>query len=279
MAQKRAELLGIILIRASEITKPMPPGHFNAIFLKDSNPAYNDDYIIAIKASIDQGSFLFYHHPPFPKDDGTTRWYPEHDEIYEKGWLHGIEVVNGRPYYPHSHEWCIKKGLTIIGTSDVHGPIHMSYDLSGGEHRPMTLVFTKAKDIDSLEEALRKQRTAIYFENSLIGDAKYLRPLFFASVEIINPAVVLQKRGHYILQIRNNSDVTYQLTTDTQLEEISFPQQLTLHKDRVIQMNIRKKKTDIEGKQIIRIPYKVKNCIIAPGDVLDVELEFNVTFK
>ena len=33
-----AEALGLLLIKGGEITREMPPGHFNAIFLKD--PAY-----------------------------------------------------------------------------------------------------------------------------------------------------------------------------------------------------------------------------------------------
>ena len=38
LSQKQAKKLGILLIRGSEITRSMPPGHFNAIFLNDSNP-------------------------------------------------------------------------------------------------------------------------------------------------------------------------------------------------------------------------------------------------
>jgi hypothetical protein len=37
LSQKQAKKLGILLIRGSEITRSMPPGHFNAIFLNDSN--------------------------------------------------------------------------------------------------------------------------------------------------------------------------------------------------------------------------------------------------
>ena len=48
LSQKQAKKLGILLIRGSEITRSMPPGHFNAIFLNDSNPleqkAYKDAF-------------------------------------------------------------------------------------------------------------------------------------------------------------------------------------------------------------------------------------------
>ncbi len=38
IAKGTAELNGILLIRGSEITRSMAPGHFNAIFLSDCNP-------------------------------------------------------------------------------------------------------------------------------------------------------------------------------------------------------------------------------------------------
>lgn len=44
LCQKQAEKLGILLIRGSEITRPMAPGHFNAIFLADSNPLEQKEY-------------------------------------------------------------------------------------------------------------------------------------------------------------------------------------------------------------------------------------------
>lgn len=44
LCQKQAEKLEILLIRGSEITRPMAPGHFNAIFLADSNPLEQKEY-------------------------------------------------------------------------------------------------------------------------------------------------------------------------------------------------------------------------------------------
>ena len=33
----------LMIVNGSEITKPMPPGHFNAIFVKDVNPLLNSN--------------------------------------------------------------------------------------------------------------------------------------------------------------------------------------------------------------------------------------------
>lgn len=42
-AAGRAQELGIILIRGDVITRSMPPGHFNAIFVKDADALAVDD--------------------------------------------------------------------------------------------------------------------------------------------------------------------------------------------------------------------------------------------
>jgi hypothetical protein len=61
----------------------------------------------------------------------------------------------------------MRKTLILIGTSDIHSPIHMDYDLSAGEHRPMTLVFAKEKSEEAIKAALLDRRTAIFYANSL----------------------------------------------------------------------------------------------------------------
>ena len=47
IAQKTADEYGVILIKGSEITRPMAPGHSNAIFIKDSNSLDKKKYMDA----------------------------------------------------------------------------------------------------------------------------------------------------------------------------------------------------------------------------------------
>ena len=63
LSQKQAKKLGILLIRGSEITRSMPPGHFNAIFLNDSNPLEQKAYKDAFNEAKKQGAFIFWNHP------------------------------------------------------------------------------------------------------------------------------------------------------------------------------------------------------------------------
>ncbi len=275
----RATQLGLILIRGIEITKSNPPGHLNAIFLEDANPLHNEDYKIAIKAGMDQNAFIFKNHPHFPKPDGTTAWYPEHEELYKKGWIHGIEVVNGRTYFPHSHQWCLDKKLTMIGNSDVHDPINMNYDFNSGEHRPVTLVFAKAKTKEAIKEALFDRRTAIFSENLLIGEEQFLKPIFTESIEILNPKMFLKGRAMVEVQIRNKSDVSYQLTTSEDRNDINFPKNITLRGNKTVLYTIWTKTGDLEQrKEMVTIPYLVKNLLTAPDVGMPVELVFDIEF-
>ncbi len=101
-----AKELGLILIKGSELLQKVPPGHFNALFLKDSNLLDREDYLECIGAAIQQEAFVFWNHPPFKQKDDQSTWHPQHTTAYEKGWLHGIEVVNGNNYFPEAHPWC-----------------------------------------------------------------------------------------------------------------------------------------------------------------------------
>ena len=280
LAQPGAEALNLITIRAAEITRGMPPGHINAIFLKDVNPLDTEDYKDAVNAAVEQGAFVFWNHPGWrgQQPEGISIWYPEHTELYEKGWMHGIEIVNERDYYPLAHKWCLEKKLTMLGNSDVHNPINLDYDFHNGEHRPMTLVFAKEKTEDAIKEALFARRTAVYRENTLIGEEKYLKPIFNESVEIDNSDVAIRGRSRVYIQIRNNSDISFELIADGEVEDISVPENITLYADKTVISGIRGKSGTLSGRKNIHIPYKVENLLIAPEEGLPVELIINVNF-
>lgn len=267
IAIDRAKSLNLIMIKGVEITREMPPGHFNAIFIKEVNPLYLLDYKALIKSFIDQGGFIFWNHPP-------DRWYDEHEELYKNGWIQGIEVVNGGRYYPHSHKWCIEKNLALIGNTDVHGPMY----LQKGQHRPMTLVFAKERSEQAIKEALLEHRTAIYNDKNLIGDAKYLKPLFEESIRIVNPNVTIKGTGSVNIWIHNKSEVPFDLVLDGEVAELSVPKEITLVQDGTILFRISAKSSEIKGIKDIKIPYKVTNLITAPEERLPIELNISVNF-
>lgn len=280
LALPAAESFGLLFIKGGEITRDMPPGHLNAIFLSDVVALDTESFKDAVNAAAAQGAFIFYNHPGWKgqQEDGISKWYPVHTEIYQKGQLHGIEVVNGPEYYPRAHQWCIDKKLTLIGTSDVHDPIGMSYEFHKGDHRPLTLVFAKKKTKESIKEALFAGRTAVYWQNSLLGDRKYLAAIYNRSVEILNPEVSIKGEDRVYVQIRNNSVVPYKLELTGKVEHIKVPEQVVLHGGKIILFSVKGISEEMSGIKNLSIPYEVKNLLISPGKGLHIEIKITVRF-
>jgi 3',5'-nucleoside bisphosphate phosphatase len=127
----------------------------------------------------------------------------------ENKMLHGIEIVNGNEYYPEAHQWCLDKNLTMIGTTDIHNPIGMDYDLNNGERRPMTLVFARDKSIEGMREALFAGRTAVYFDNKLVAKKEYLDAIFQNTLQV---KAVTRHRGSYNIVLYNPTDIPVELS-------------------------------------------------------------------
>jgi len=204
IAQAYVKEKNLILIRGSEITRSMPPGHSNAIFLSNSDELSTPEWIDAYRAAKAQNGFIFWNHPGWvAQQPDTTLWWPEHTQLVEQGLLHGIEVVNG-PYYPEAHRWCLEKKLTMIGNSDVHAPMQA---FAPGKHRTMTLVFARERTEESIREALFERRTAIYYEDFIIGEEKYLKELFENALEI----TVTKTDKTANITLKNKSDLSFRL--------------------------------------------------------------------
>jgi len=280
IAKQAAQGRGLILIKGAEITRNMPPGHINALFLKDVKLLDVNDWRDAIKAANDQNAFLFWNHPGWIEQapNEIPVWYAEHTELFEKGWLQGIEVVNDSSYYPLVQKWAVEKNLTILGDSDVHDPIALSFDKEAGEHRPMTLVFAKDKTEQSIKEALFARRTAIYHKNFLIGKADFLKPIFEQSIRIINPNITIKGKGEMNLIVNNHSQIDFELVSGETSGEISVPRSVTLAAEKTVLLRIAVKKGTADGTKDIRIPYRVRNLLAEPDKGLDVELPVTVTF-
>jgi len=280
IARGSAEALGLEIIKGGEITRGMPPGHINAIFLKDAAALDTEEWKDAVKAAAEQEAFIFWNHPGWrhQQPEGKSVWYAEHTELYEKGWLHGIEIVNQNEYYPRAHKWCLEKKLTMLGNSDVHNPTNLDYEFHEGEHRTVTVVLAKKKSKEAIKEALLKRRTVIYWKNNLIGEEKYLRAIFNASIEIINPDVAIKGKGAVNIQIRNKSEIDFELEADGAVDRIWAPGNITLYGDKIVLFRIGGRTEKLSGMKKIRLPYKVKNLLVAPEKSLSEELIIRANF-
>lgn len=254
-----ADALGITLIRGSEITRPMPPGHLNAIFLKDADLLDVEDWQDAIKAAYDQGAFIFWNHPGWTgqQPDGIAKWYDEHSMLYEKGWLHGMEIVNEDEYYPKVHQWCIEKNVTILGNSDIHGAIDLFYDSPEKSHRPMTWILAKENSKESIKEALFDHRTIVYWRDNLFGHQEYLASIFKSCVHLPLMDLLLKENTTSSLEVENRSDLTFTIIfDDNNPKELKIPTSVTLLPGKTKRIVIRR------DKEVKLAPsYTIKACV------------------
>jgi len=276
IARPHADNMGLLLIKAAEITRQMPPGHFNCLFLEDVAALDQEDFWASMQAAVDQGAYIFWNHPGWRQKDEIPIWYDEHDSIYDLGWMHGMEIVNGSSYYPLAHKWCLEKGIPILGNSDVHNPTGIDYFSGGEETRSLTLVFAREKNNESVQEALLAGRTAVWRGNELYGQPEFLKAIFDQSVRVISQPVRLKGKNASYVQVINESDIAFKLTMDEKLEGFSYASEMVLYPGRIAIMRLSNLVQGKEGKSDISIPFSVTNLFTAPDEHLSVTLDMQV---
>jgi len=278
IAHAYGEPLGVIVIRAGEITRGEPPGHMNALFLTNVAAVNQTNHSVAVKTALDQGGFLFWNHPGWKQPGGKSVWYAEQEQYFTNGWLHGIEIVNGTDYDPIAHQWCLDKKLTMLGNSDVHDPVGFHYGTTPDTLRPMTLVFAKERTPEAIREALFARRTAVFSGGQLIGEAQFLEPLFQKSIEIVTPEIRIRGKGRAQVQIRNKSPMNFQLSFDSKLPELTVSPKAVLAAGKVSLVEVRAGSGRASGQQEVMLPCKVENALVTPNEGLSTTLRLKVQF-
>ena len=269
VAKPSADGIGLILIRGSEITRSMPPGHFNAIFLKDCDALAKDDWRDSFAEAKKQNAFVFWNHPGWDaQQPDTTLWWKEHTEIYDNGWMNGIEVVNDHSYYEEAFQWALDKKLTIIGNSDVHTPIQTYFNFSKGEHRATTLVFAKERTAESIREALDNRRTAVFHKEFLIGEEQYLRQIFEKAIEITD---IRQGNNQITISFLNKSGLTFHLKKTAHDVNVVYFRDYEIKPHSRGSVSIRFADTNNDGK----FNFEVTNLLVKPRKGLECSYNLN----
>ncbi|MDR2916976.1 MAG: PHP domain-containing protein, partial [Tannerella sp.] len=115
IAKKRADQIGFIVIRGSEITRQKPLGHLNALFVTDSNPLQVDDPLEAIDIARKQGAVILWNHPGWPDNQSTV--YDVHEKLIREKKIDMVEVHNHTEYYPLTFDWMSKYDLAPSANS------------------------------------------------------------------------------------------------------------------------------------------------------------------
>ena len=278
IAAEVAEDSELIVINGSEITRSLPPGHANAIFITDANKLLVDDPIDVFKEAKNQGAFTFWNHPNWiaQKENGIAELTEMHDMLIEEGLLHGIEIVNEHTYSDEALEIALDNDLTILGNTDVHGLIDWDFNIHHGGHRPITLVFAKEKSAEAIKDALFGGRTAVWFNNTLIGRIEFIQPLLEESILIKDVKSLNSYEGESlvtVVSLENNSDVEFILRNNSNF---------TLHRNADIVIVKPNEVTNIEVKTVekmskFNINFEVLNVVTSPNE--HPEVSFDIIIK
>jgi len=273
LALEEAKDHNLILIRGSEITRSMPPGHNNAVFVTDANKLLIKDSVEVFREASRQGTFVFWNHPNWiaQRPDGLATLTPMHRMLIKEKLLHGIEVVNDKGYSDEALQIALDNNLTIMGTSDIHGLIDWEFVNGVAGHRPLTLVFTKDKTQEAIKEALMNRRTVAVFKNLLIGRDEFLIPLVKESLVIKKASyigkssvlsVTIENKTNSVFTLANRSGYTFATDHDVVMIKPGA--------DNIIEVRTKEKLTSVS------LTFEVLNAVNAPNKHPSVKWEGKV---
>lgn len=294
-AKKAAQNTDLIVIAGSEITRESPIGHINAIFIEDANKLINLDKANmpeakkliearedeakdqdmdmvnhlalssvwpaseAIDVANKQGAFVFLNHPMWSAEDGIARLSNEHKAFIQNKTLHGIEVVNENTFSEEAFSIALENELTIIGTSDVHNLIDWDYIPHQGNHRPVTLIFSKQRTPASIKEALFNRRTVVWFQNLLIGEEENMMPLL-SSMLSIDSAIYQNNPAILDVKISNKSDAKIQMKNLSEFSFMSNHDIIEIPEHQSISLRVKTK----NNLNKIQMEFEILNALIEP---------------
>lgn len=276
IAKPLADELGILLIPGLEITKEVPVGHFNMLFIEDPFPLlkYVDRDNPRDPSKIEEilmtgkklGAFTTWNHPAYQRPNGAE-WDSIHQSLFEKKLFEGVEIINSNLYVPIVHHWADKYGLTKMANTDWHNNIRMKE----GWHRCMTIVFAKERSVTAIKEALFHGRTICFAGNFLYGEQKYLEPIFHNSIKT---RMLSESDKKVIIEVRNASGVPFEiipLEDDDFKPSVINPKGVVIYANETAAISVDKKR--ISGRNSIRL---MINNLYAKADV---PMQTTLTFK
>ncbi len=273
----------VIVVNGAEITRSMPPGHVNAVFITDANALLvrtgGVDYMTRLRPSTAaeqeasereaqqgieeanrQGAFVFWNHPNWPRQrpDGVARLTDMHRGLVADGLLHGIEVANGDFYSAEALQIALDLDLAILGVSDIHGLIDWEYDIHEGDHRTVTLAFAEERSAESIKQALHANRTVAWLANWLIGREDVLVPLIEASLLLTK---VERSEDDELIDIRlsNVSDAAFDLRVVSGHRFNGPPSVMRIEPHSDLDLAI-----SGESRTSFEMAFEVLNAIVAP---------------
>lgn len=285
---KKAAGKDLIVIHGGEISRGMPPGHWNCLFVSDCNKIcaaaeqFDDDHFKAMQAGLKeahaQGGFTMWNHPNWETQaPNETKWWKEHEKLYKAGYMQGIEVYNKFcGYSPEAHKWALERGLTMFADSDCHTPFFHMIDYMNGQHRPVTLVFAKERSEEGVRDALEHGRTAAFAEQMVYGREDMLRLLFEACVKVEN---VKFTDGQVSFTLVNKSCIPIRLRKAAGSEKYRYVRNYELRPFETIGVKVRPVLVDNRSQKFdtdkVEVNFVAETFQIGPDTPLPVTFRFN----
>lgn len=278
----------LLVIHGGEISRGMPPGHWNCLFISDGNKIctaaeqFDDDDFKAAQAGLKeahaQGGFTMWNHPNWEKQaPNETVWWKEHEKLYKAGYMQGIEVYNKFcGYSPEAHKWALERNITMFANSDCHTPFFYMIDYLNGQHRPVTLVFAKERTEEAVRDALEHGRTAAYAEEMVYGREDMLRPLFEACVKVENVKFTDKQISFTLV---NKSCIPIRLRKAAGSEKYYYVRNYELRPFETIKITVRPVLVDNKNQKFntdsVDVNFVAETFQIGPDTPLPVVLHFN----
>ena len=262
IAIKEAGDHDLVIVKGSEITRKMPVGHNNAIFLSDPNKLLVDDSIQVFREAKKQGAFTFWNHPAWTpqRKDGMATLTDVHRLLIREKLLDGIEVVSDQMFSIEALQIAIDNNLTIMGNSDIHKLIDWDFKVPEGGHRPITLVFAKERTAESIKEALMNRRSVAVFKNLLVGRNEFLVPLIESSLKITS-AKYIGKYNVLGVEVENLSSTEIVLQNQTGYTLHNNNDMITLKAGEKTMIEVK----TIERKPDVSLKFTVLSAVNAPN--------------
>ena len=267
LAQRAARGSDLLVIPGTEITRSMPPGHFNAIFVRDVNALNQKDVMEVFREAKNQGAFVTWNHPHWTsqRKDGVATLTEMHHELLQEGLIQGVEIYNDVTYSTEALALAQEHDLALLGTSDVHGLVDWRYNIPEGGHRPVTLVFAREKSEEAMKEAMESRQAAVWFKNTLVGPREFLGPLVEASLEILHRSAGLVPT----LQIHNHSDADYILLNTSAYTLHNYAPVFILKAHETTPVMVK----TLEELDTFELSFRVLNAFTSPSEHVDIKLQ------
>ena len=276
LAIKTANEYGILLIKGGEITRSMPPGHFNVLFVQDLNRLRKEKLEDVYQEVKRQQGFMIWNHPGWSAQiTDSMKWYPKHTELYDQNLLNGIEIHNEREYYPQVFQWALDKSLTIFANSDIHAPIDFLFDPAKKEHRAMTIVLAKDRSIEGLKDAFINHRTLAIFDEKIYGSEQYVKPFLENCIVVSENITIPGRTDEIYISLTNISDFPIHLLGLSN-DQFQLPKTIDLLPNTTVRVKVSQIKSMQKGINRLQLPFKVLNGFMTPDQnvVITISVEF-----